>query len=87
MGTDGFRPGPNEPVSREATRLDPVAVANPVVALVDSSGGTAAGTLADIAPAADMDDTTASLAASIESNRAQLAALLTELRAQGVIAT
>ena len=88
MGTDGFRPSPDEPDGRSATTTAVGTVADETVgALTDSSGGTAATTLADIAPAADMDDTTASLAAAIEALRVTQTALLTELRAQGTIAT
>jgi len=90
MGTDGLRPSPFEPDGRTATTSAVGTVADPAGALTDSSGGTASDTLAAITGSyveATIENTVASLAAKIESNRAQLAALLAELRAGGTIAT
>ena len=76
--------------SERPVRTQGVAIADPAGALTDSSGGTASDTLAAITGSyveATIENTVASLAAKIESNRATLALILAELRAQDSIAT
>lgn len=86
MATAGLRPSPDE----LAVRTIGAIIADPTGALTDSTTGTAATTLIDLNSTfsdTELQNAIASLANSIESNRATLVLILAELRTQNVILT